>query len=219
MDRRAFLRSLATLGASVCIPLEALAAATESAIDAAWKTAIQEPITFYVSTWGTLSYSQAEIWPQSRGQLLGISRVGNHAELLTLAREQGRIDGLLERAWEDRTAEDEESTIDSDWQTWLAIQPEETIHEFIALANEWIEDNADEFDWEVANFYGFSAQGAARSYFAFEFEYCNDFGIAIVDGDHPGSSYYAAELRMDVHDANVLAEELNLPIRFAWSGD
>ena len=219
MNRREFLKSLATLGASVGLPLEALATANEAAIDEAWTAALQEPLIFYVNTWGTLSYGQSETWPQSREQLFEISKVDNLAELLTLASEQGRIDGLLAGEWEGRTVEDDESSLDSDWQTWLARQPGETTEEFIALANEWIEGNADEFDWEVADFYGYSDQGAARAYFAYQFEYCADFSIVIVDGDRPGSSYFAAELRMDVDDANVLAEDLNLPIRFAWSGD
>lgn len=219
MNRRKFLQSLATLGASVAIPLEALGTANKNAIDDAWTTAILEPITFYVSTWGTISYGQAETWPQSREHLLGISKVDNQVKLLALAREQGRIDGLLTSEWEDRLAEDEEPAVDGDWQTWLVRQPDEITEEFIALANEWIEANADEVDWEVADFYGYSDQGAARTFFEFEFDYCADFNIVIVNGDHPASSYFAAELRMDVSDANALAEELNLPIRFAWSGD
>ena len=42
--------------------------------------------------------------------------------------------------------------------------------------------------------------------------------IVVIEGDCPGSSYFAAELRMDLDEANVLAEEFDIPIRFAWQG-
>ena len=39
-------------------------------------------------------------------------------------------------------------------------------------------------------------------------------GVVIVEGDHPGSTYFAAELRGKMEDANAVAEREGLPFRF-----
>jgi hypothetical protein len=39
-------------------------------------------------------------------------------------------------------------------------------------------------------------------------------GVAIVEGDHPGSTYFAAELRGKMEYANAVAEREGLPFRF-----
>jgi hypothetical protein len=38
--------------------------------------------------------------------------------------------------------------------------------------------------------------------------------IEIIEGEHPGSTYYAAELTMDPEDANAIAESEAIPLRF-----
>ena len=45
-----------------------------------------------------------------------------------------------------------------------------------------------------------------------------ELGVEIVEGEHPGSSYFAAELRNDIDDANATAEQLGLPFRFRAAG-
>ena len=39
-------------------------------------------------------------------------------------------------------------------------------------------------------------------------------GVQIIEGDHPGSSYYAAVLRQDVDYVNQVARGLGLTFRF-----
>lgn len=39
-------------------------------------------------------------------------------------------------------------------------------------------------------------------------------GVAIVEGEHPGSSFYAAVLEGSIAKANAMARELNMPLRF-----
>jgi hypothetical protein len=219
MNRREFLKSLAALGASISVPCGSLAAASDAVIEEAWVATIQDPVTFYVSPWGTLSYGAAENWPQSREQLLGISLVNTLDELFSLADDNWRVNDLLESEWADRIEGEDLSYEDPHWHAWLERQPRETIDEFIACANTWIEDDADETDWEVADLRGYSDRGAAKVFFESQFEFNDDFNIVIVDGDHPGSTYFAAELRMDVDEANDLARDMKLPIRFEWSGD
>ena len=54
-------------------------------------------------------------------------------------------------------------------------------------------------------------------------DYCDEFepdeviellGIEIVEGEHPGSSYYAAELSISIDEANKIAEQKKVAIRF-----
>ena len=45
----------------------------------------------------------------------------------------------------------------------------------------------------------------------------DELGVVVVGGEHPGSTYYAAELRKPVHEANATAEDLGLPFRFRYS--
>lgn len=55
------------------------------------------------------------------------------------------------------------------------------------------------------------------------YDYCDEFepdeviellGIEIVEGEYPGSSYYAAELSMPLDEANKLAKDNEIPIMF-----
>jgi hypothetical protein len=59
-------------------------------------------------------------------------------------------------------------------------------------------------------------------------DYCDEFepdeviellGIEIVEGEHPGSSYYAAELSMPIETANKIAEQKKVAIRFVPAKD
>lgn len=60
-----------------------------------------------------------------------------------------------------------------------------------------------------------TAQGAALEFFrSMDARSVELLGVDIVEGDHPGSTYYAAELRGDIEDANRAAELAGLRIRF-----
>lgn len=73
----------------------------------------------------------------------------------------------------------------------------------------------DETDCESANLRGLSAQGSALCFFRdTDFEMNESLGIVIVEGDRPGSSYFAAELRTPIDEANEIADILDLPYRF-----
>lgn len=57
--------------------------------------------------------------------------------------------------------------------------------------------------------------GAAKVFFdSLDFDTLDALGIKIVEGEYPGSTYYAAELLRDVEEANVAASEMGLPVRF-----
>ena len=55
----------------------------------------------------------------------------------------------------------------------------------------------------------------AKSFFeSIDVDIADDLGVVIVEGDHPGSSYFAAELRKGIDHANYRAERLGLDFRF-----
>lgn len=217
MNRRHFLQSLAALGCGIALPGAALANAPDAVIEEAWQAANRYPLTFYVSSWGTISFGNDENWQKSRCELLGLMPVTDRAGLFELADKNWRLASILE----DRIPECAiDGTIgDADWQVWLGQVSDDAAEELIALANDWIDDDADESDWELADLRGYSDRGAALTFFRDEFEFCDTFNVVIVEGDHPGSSYFAAELRMDVDEANALANQHGIPIRFEWSGE
>jgi hypothetical protein len=80
---------------------------------------------------------------------------------------------------------------------------------------------ADRPDWNYEEDYlpeGSTAQGAALEFFRNEDpETLDSLGIEIIEGDRPGSTYYAAELRTPIDEANKKAEQLKLPIWFERS--
>lgn len=47
------------------------------------------------------------------------------------------------------------------------------------------------------------------------FAVCRALGVKVVEGEHPGSTYYAAELRVPIAAANAAARTHGIPIRFA----
>lgn len=60
-----------------------------------------------------------------------------------------------------------------------------------------------------------TAQGAALEFFQnMDGEALDALGVTIVEGEHPGSTYYAAELTCDVGAANKVAAAEGIPVRF-----
>jgi hypothetical protein len=211
MKRRDFLKSLIAIGAAVAIPLNSIALAPDSVIDAAWKSALENPQTFYVSEYGAISTSAGQDYSISRIELFGLDYVVDRPCLICFAENEWRVASLIEDAF---VAVSSEVTQD-DWEIWLAETDAATIDHLLSRVNAWLDDSADEYDWEKANLRGYSDRGAALAYFRDQFPENDLFNIVIVEGDHPGSSYFAAELRIDIAKANARAVAHGIPIRFA----
>ena len=64
-----------------------------------------------------------------------------------------------------------------------------------------------------------TAQGAALEFFRrMDADSVDLLGVDIVEGEHPGSTYYAAELRGDIEAANTAAISCGLAVRFVRHG-
>lgn len=203
MNRRHFLQSLLALGGSLSLQIKCNA----SEIDKAWSALQQSPVTFYVREFGTLTTDPCyEVFPASRAEFYEISAPQTLAEAQHLAETNHMARGVLEGALQDAGVEN------------LADLDEESADEVIWQLVNWVDDAPDPSDDEGLQFYAQHGQSYALSFFQAESAYCAALNIAIIEGDCPGSSYFAAELRMPIDEANSLAEDLGLPIRFAYLG-
>lgn len=218
MDRRKFLKSLAALGGSMALPFQGIASATDAEVDALWTRALADPVTFYVNEYGALSADPVELYPRSRKELLDYEEIGSREELIALVDDDSSVDSFIECEFSDPDWFDDDDSRPEDWHEWLVVANEETIDRLIDRVNDWINDTPNEQDYERADLGGIGGRGNALRFFRDDFEYCADFDIVIVEGDCPGSSYFAAELRMKVAEANAYAVEYGIPIRFADQG-
>ena len=97
----------------------------------------------------------------------------------------------------------------------LSIRKEEFSGLVCAAIRKWF---ASEPDWIFESEYIddiATGQGAALSYFSdMESDLRKLLGVVIVEGDHPGSSYYAAELEGNIDNANKAALKAGIAIKF-----
>ena len=97
----------------------------------------------------------------------------------------------------------------------LALSSREFEEYVISEIEEWF-DSPPNWTWEGDHLPSDgTAQGAALRYFQnMDGDALNVIGVSIVEGEHPGSTYCAAELIIDVVEANKAAEDSGIPIRF-----
>lgn len=205
MNRREFLQTLLAITGSAVLPSPDLWAAPDEVINAVWEKVKLEP-SFYVSSWGTIYAAGEDFNPNSRAELYEIESPADLDAVCSIAQDDSRVACYIEDALHEAGVDDI-SELDEDQQS-----------ELLSQVQRWADGWPDEYDAEYITLTGRSLQGQAKRYFELNFDYCDEFNIVIVEGDCPGSSYYAAELRMSVEDANELAEAMDLPIRFAWEG-
>jgi hypothetical protein len=93
--------------------------------------------------------------------------------------------------------------------------------------NDWVTSEIEKWfssapDWSFEDDYlppAGTAQGAAMEFFQLmDPDEVDTLGVSIVEGEHPGSSYYAAELLVDIDEANDAAPEAGIAVRFRAAG-
>ena len=103
---------------------------------------------------------------------------------------------------------------DDGWQAWVESGGKRGAAGFRKLIREWL---AEDVDWSQSDSWpsGWSGQDRAMSFFQeMDGKMLDALGVVIVEGDHPGSTYFAAELRGKMEDANAVAKRDGLPFRF-----
>jgi hypothetical protein len=99
---------------------------------------------------------------------------------------------------------------DFGWRNWITEEGQAGLAWFIDQVEAWLDDPAGK---EAAE--QFSGVALAKKYFeCLDYKTLDGIGVQIIEGDHPGSSYYAAVLRQDIDYVNQVARDLGLTFRF-----
>lgn len=239
LNRRTFLQALIAAGASFTLP----AKATNAQVDQVWAEAQANPWFFEVNEHGTL-IEEGVKEPETWGDVFDYLASADFKDTKSTIEELGRCYALtsyldtqlnkeIESLEEDLDTDPPESKkalaalqekidalkgfreeYEEPWQDWIELEGKEGLAKFKELVDDWL---TDPIDWMQAEWIPVrsGAQGAAFGFFEGQpYELLKELGVVIVDGEHPGSSYVAAELRANIDDANEAAERLGLPFRF-----
>jgi hypothetical protein len=240
LNRRHFLASLIAVGATVSLPV-ALADATPAQVNTAWKQLLKTPWYFNVTEFDTIvdgSVSEptirSEVFDADTSDRCTVNSLISDIEdcyPLTSHFQQLTLNELSEAQ---STLEDDDleaterarlmklvAALDDDdegWAEWIRFEGAAGLPRLKKEAQTWL---ASAIEWEDLQWLpsNTGAQGAALAFFeSLPFATLKAIGVVIVEGDHPGSTYYAAELRGSIEQANVRVAELGLPFRFKKEG-
>ena len=229
MDRRTFLKTLASLGASIALPFD-LATASPKEVDVAWQAATQAWGLFEVNEYGTLSYANFEP-PKTRRDAYWFSgasefdadTIEGHWSLNERIKDIYR-DALIDAAQNDLLVNAPdldaiEKRVEEGWAEWFKRAKGADEAAIEAAIDDWLDAEPNWCnEWEALYKSG-TAQGAAYDHFLSEDPDVMDaLNILVIEGDCPGSSYFAAELRMSPEEANEIAEAHGWEIRFVGEG-
>lgn len=175
-------------------------------------------ITFKVSDGGTLSIDGADnVLTRGDCRVLYLGNNPDAGEVMSMARENWDAKQVVGEAYlEQRVGiKGNDPDVDPDELLgWLNEDPD-NVATAAARLKQWLEDTAlSEEDYDAADLNGVTAQGAALRFWRDGDLHPKDFGIVIVEGEFPGSSYFAAELRESIEYANQMAITLDAPVRF-----
>lgn len=232
-DRRSFLQSLIALGAAYALPADA----SEERVREVWQEALDAPWVFHVDGHGTISdpdCAQAEVWGDVFEDIWPQGIEGPEDVIYTVERCQpllGHFKDLAERALEDlRDLLTEDLTAhqlalmealqdpDEGWYDWVRLGGDAGVQHLREAISDWLQEPVDHLksEWFPMNH---GATGQAKGFFeSLGWDLLKTLGVVIVEGEHPGSTYYAAELRQPIDKANEVAILLELPFRFQRKG-
>lgn len=233
LNRRSFLQTLIALGASYALPENANA----EQVDQVWEAAKADPWHFAVNEWGTITdpdVQEGETWGdifwintnflQSSRDL--INEI--HACPLLLSHFQMLADDALTDLYDELDVQLNrlrrrklkkiihaiESDGDYGWQDWITLEGAPGVDRFKLEIENWLKQKADhsQSEWFPSDY---GSQGKAKAFFErLDNPTLDALQVVIVEGEHPGSTYYAAELCQSIDEANAEAEALDLPFRF-----
>lgn len=100
------------------------------------------------------------------------------------------------------------------WRAMIEIQGIDGLPQHKDLVSKWL---AAPVDWDEQEWFSRNWSGVSRAYNFFQMLARSDqqcLGLTVVEGEMPGSDYFAARLETDVQQANRVALKMRLPIRF-----
>lgn len=237
MNRRDFIGSLLAMGAPIALAVP-VAQASRYQVDKAWSQLLADPFIFDVDEGRTITDPIATE-PEFRSDVFSLSaeHITTPAAFIHEVRDtrfawqmnvhaqewRAEIDGLLEdqlpaadRLRLTSLARVMDAAGEEDaWEAWVEAEGQAGLPKFKGMLQAWLAEpiDWDEFDWFHDNCNG--PQGSAKHFFeSLPMATLDALDVVIVEGDRPGSSYFAAELAGSVDKANEVAEKLGLPFRF-----
>jgi len=239
-NRREFLASLLAVGATITIGVP-LAEASPSQIDDAWKQLLKDPWYFEINESDTIIDPGFEE-PKIRGDVFDVWLAGiktpddvihtvkgcitltSHFQQLS-SDEHDDIGSQLEgddlSPAERRALQRLDTALadaDAGWKEWVQLEGSKGLPAFRGIIEDWLQEPV---EWEDMEYFprDHGGQGQALAFFEqLPYDTLEALGVVIVEGDHPGSTYYAAELKSDIDTANEVASMLELPFRFRVEG-
>ena len=237
LNRRELLLALVGLGATITFS-GPLSKTTDLQINGVWDALINDPWYFEVNDHGTIVESgndepeiNSDVYQSISVAYLKtpqdvVDEVNLYEELRShfvdlASNELEQVDSDLDD--EDLGKSQKKALLklrevlqdeDEGWRDWVLLAGKKGVPRFRDVIDEWLDEPV---NWSFSDFWpqGWSSQGRALSFFRdLDFQTADALGVKIIEGEHFGSSYYAAELRLSVAIANVKAEELGLPFRF-----
>ncbi|MBC7548534.1 MAG: hypothetical protein H7224_07805 [Polaromonas sp.] len=237
LNRRELLLALVGLGATIAFT-SALSQTNDLQIDSAWDALTKDPWYFEVNDHGTIVESgndepeiNSDVYESISVAYLKtpqdvVDEVDSYEELRShfahlASDELEQVESDLD---DDDLAKPQRKALlklraalqdeDEGWRDWVLLDGKKGVPRFRDAIEEWL---GEPVNWMATDFWpqGWSSQGRALSFFRnMDFRITGALGVKITEGEHPGSSYYAAELRSDITAANAAAVELGLPFRF-----
>lgn len=215
ISRRDFLKILISSGAWAACPFD-VSAATDSEVEGAWADVCSDPVVFDVDD--RTIYAPWGDYPKNYGDVVDICADYSSREgVLAAYEEHYDLQSHFYHALEDAASEEgslaerlaESMEMDDAVIAWLQQAPVEEMSSVIDL---WLASDLPDL-YEMPLHAG--PMGEAYAFFQNqELGTLRRLGVSIVEGEHPGSSYYAADLRVPVESANDAAVVMGLPIRF-----
>ena len=222
VSRRSFLKMV--VASSVLSLTKSASATSLETIDA---MLTKEPLEIEVTD-NTLSFANYFSPPDRyEAYQLSFSDIETKEGLLAQAEYNQSLRERIYNYAQEVEYEPEVSDFDfEDVQPFLEQLSAEELQKIVLQIDAWFKEKpSDDWEMDVDNteiLVPLSGQNAAFRFFERDGvigesdanEIAEALGIVIVEGDRPGSTYYAAELRIPVNDANKRAKELDLPVRF-----
>lgn len=217
LDRRRFLQLLASVA---CLP-KGLAALSPGEIDPTeevWREIEREPLWLDVQPSGAIWLGAGEE-PNTRFECYDLSpnEIRTAAALCSAARRNPPMMEQIEWQWNDFAEEATDRAAQYECaEDWCLSRCGRHFSELREHMLQWL---AEPPDWGCEGDYIFqyaTGQEAALRMFRDEIDanVVELLGVVIVEGECPGSSYYAAELRIGIEEANAIAVENRVPLRF-----
>lgn len=224
MDRRTFLKALASFGASIALPVN-LAAASDEEIDLAWSEAANTWDLFEVGEYRTLWYANFEE-PKNRYEAYEFSSTGDVSR--SMIESHGGLYEPIQDLYRDYLAEQDpalddeaiEALVRQRWLDWCFDDRGAGPSMVESILDDWLSEEPDPCQEGDDYYTTGNAQGAAYDRFLSEdSDLMDTLGIVVIEGCCPGSNYYAAELHTPVEEANRIAAEHGWAIRFVYEGE